>query len=76
MSLLVQIILLVVFSLVAAVGAFLIAYFVITLRGKKMLKQHGGFNEEQARSMYIMYRQKNPTDNQIKAMIDAYKANK
>jgi uncharacterized protein YneF (UPF0154 family) len=45
-------------------------------KGKKQIKEHTTFNKDQARSMYIMYKQKNPTDKQIDAMLEAYKKNK
>jgi uncharacterized protein YneF (UPF0154 family) len=71
-----EIILLVVFSVVAIIVGFTFTYFILLAKGKKMMKEQTGFDYEQARSMYITYRQKTPNEKQIKAMISAFKNNK
>ncbi|MDR2829416.1 MAG: hypothetical protein LBV48_02375 [Mycoplasmataceae bacterium] len=76
MTTIIEIILLIVFSIIAIVVGFTFTYFILLAKGKKMMKEQTGFDYEQAKSMYITYRQKNPNENQIKAMVNAFKNNK
>ncbi|MDR2636596.1 MAG: hypothetical protein LBB95_01930 [Mycoplasmataceae bacterium] len=76
MSSLIQIILFVVFTIIAILLGFLISYFVVIKKGKKQIKTQGSFNEEHARSMYVMYKHKAPTSKQVEAIVQAYKNNK
>jgi uncharacterized protein YneF (UPF0154 family) len=73
---LIELILLIIFSIVAISVGFTFTYYVFLAKGKKMMKEQTIFDYEQAKSMYITYRQKNPNDKQIAAMINAYKNNK
>ncbi|MDR1850915.1 MAG: hypothetical protein LBQ45_02220 [Mycoplasmataceae bacterium] len=73
---LIQIILLILFSIIAILVGFLFPYLLILSKGKKQVKEQVVFGEEQARTMYLMYKGKNPTEQQIQAMIAAYKNNK
>ncbi|GMO14501.1 MAG: hypothetical protein Ta2E_04910 [Mycoplasmoidaceae bacterium] len=71
-----QIILMVVFTVIAIVIGFVFTYFLVLSKGKKMIKQQTVFDEDQAKSMYLSYRGKEPNEKQIKAMILAFKNNK
>ncbi|MDR2821552.1 MAG: hypothetical protein LBV53_01190 [Mycoplasmataceae bacterium] len=73
---LIELILLIVFSIVAVAVGFTFTYYIFLAKGKKMMKEQTIFDSEQARSMYITYRQKNPNDKQVEAMVKAYKNNK
>jgi uncharacterized protein YneF (UPF0154 family) len=64
------------FSVVGILVGFFFTYYMICNKGKKQVKQQVIFGYEQAKSMYLMYKGKNPTEQQINSMIAAYKNNK
>jgi uncharacterized protein YneF (UPF0154 family) len=72
----VNLILLIVFTVISVVIGFCLSYFIILSKNKKAIKDQTAFDKEQAISIFLAYKHKRPTEQQIKAMVEAHKVNK
>jgi uncharacterized protein YneF (UPF0154 family) len=72
----VEIILLILLPLITAVSGFLSAFIITKNHYKGMIEKQSAFDHAAARTLYITYLKKEPNQEQIRRMIEAYRRNK
>jgi uncharacterized protein YneF (UPF0154 family) len=72
----VNLILLISLTIFSAIFGFCLVYFLVLNKNKKNIAEQTTFDRDQAINIFMAYKHKKPNEQQIKAMISAYKKNK